>query len=56
MRRFVLGLLIAAVPLLSHAGDEVGHWYLDPYVGGITPDVGWRTRQKANLDYGLAIG
>ena len=56
MRRFLFGLLIACVPLLTYGGDEVGHWYLDPYVGGMTPDNGWQVKEGANLDFGLAIG
>ena len=56
MRRFLFGLLIASIPLLTYGGDEVGHWYLDPYVGGMTPDSLWRTKEGVNLDYGLAIG
>ncbi len=59
MRRFLLGFvsaLLASTPLLSYGGDEVGHWYLDPYIGGITPDAGWHTKEGVNLDYGLGLG
>jgi OmpA-OmpF porin, OOP family len=56
MRHFLVGLLIVCVPLLAYGGDEVGHWYLDPNVGGITPDAEWGLKEGANLDYGLAIG
>lgn len=56
MKRLVVGLLMCCAPLASFAGDEVGHWYLEPYVGGMTPDADWETRRGAQLDYGFAIG
>lgn len=56
MRRFLVALVLACAPFLAHAGDEVDHWYLDPYVGGMTPDAQWRLKEGASLDYGLAIG
>src|SRR5579862_4908967 len=56
MKRLVVGLLMCCAPLASFAGDEVGHWYLDPYVGGMTPDADWQTRRGTQFDYGFAIG
>jgi OmpA-OmpF porin, OOP family len=55
MRRFMLGLLMAVAPFVALAGDEVGHFYLDPYAGGITPDNYWQTTGTKPL-YGLALG
>ncbi|HUA89451.1 MAG TPA: outer membrane beta-barrel protein, partial [Steroidobacteraceae bacterium] len=34
-------LLLAALPLAASAGDEVGHWYVAPYGGGISPGNQW---------------
>jgi OmpA-OmpF porin, OOP family len=56
MKRFAIALVLACAPFLAHAGDEVGHWYLDPYVGGMTPDNEWELKHGATLDYGLAVG
>jgi OOP family OmpA-OmpF porin len=55
MRRLLVGLLVLATPLMAFAGDEVGHWYLDPNIGGITPDNVLNTT-GTKLDYGLAFG
>ena len=55
MRRLLVGLLVLAAPLMAFAGDEVGHWYLDPNIGGITPDNVLNTT-GTKLDYGLALG
>ena len=38
-----IALLLACAPLLAHAGDEDGHWYINPYGGGIVPDNKWDT-------------
>jgi OmpA-OmpF porin, OOP family len=56
MRRVIAGLLLVCAPLLAFAGDEAGHWYLAPYVGGMTPDSLWETKQGVQLDYGLWTG
>ena len=41
MKGHYYALLLACLPLAASAGDEVGHWYIDPYVGGISPDNKW---------------
>jgi len=41
MKGHYYALLLACLPLAASAGDEVGHFYIDPYVGGITPDSKW---------------
>jgi OOP family OmpA-OmpF porin len=56
MKHLLAGCLITCAPLVGFAGDEAGHWYLDPYVGGMTPDVEWAAKQGVSLDYGLAVG
>jgi len=33
--------LLLLMPLAASAGDEIGHWYVAPYLGGITPDSKW---------------
>jgi OmpA-OmpF porin, OOP family len=55
MKRLVTALWLMFAPLPALAGDEVGHWYLDPYVGGIAPDTYWQTTGNQAL-FGLAIG
>lgn len=55
MRHLLAAVLILGAPALACAGDEVGHWYLDPYVGGITPDSDWSST-GTTVDYGFAIG
>ncbi len=41
MKGHVYALLLALTPLAASAGDEVGHWYVDPYAGGISPSNQW---------------
>jgi len=56
MRRFLLALLLLGAPLYASAGDEDGHWYVDPYIGGITPDTDWAGTAKSRLAFGAAVG
>jgi OmpA-OmpF porin, OOP family len=55
MRRFTLCLLLACAPLVAFAGDEVGQWYINPFVGGITDDPG-RNTTSTSFDYGVGFG
>ena len=52
---FLLSLLVLCVPLTAFAQDDVGHWYLNPYFGGVTPDKPWQAKGSAAL-YGFDIG
>jgi hypothetical protein len=36
MRRFPWYALLACLPVMAWAGDEAGHFYIGPEVGGIT--------------------
>jgi len=51
----LVSLLALCAPLTALAQDEVWHWYLNPYLGGFTPDKPWRAKGEAPL-YGLDIG
>ncbi|MGO9038076.1 MAG: outer membrane beta-barrel protein [Steroidobacteraceae bacterium] len=56
MRPLVLvNLMILCLPHTALAQDEVGHWYLNPYFGGITPDKPWGGKGSTAL-YGFDIG
>ena len=56
MRRvFLVSLLVLCLPRTAPAQDEVGHWYLNSYFGGITPDKPWGGKGSTAL-YGLDIG
>jgi OmpA-OmpF porin, OOP family len=48
-------LLVLLAPLAASAGDEVGHWYVSPYLGGISPDKDWAPAGSAPL-YGFDVG
>src|SRR5579862_4126629 len=54
MKGHYYALLLACLPLAASAGDEVGHGYVDPYAGGITPDNKWDG--GAGFLGGLALG
>lgn len=54
MKGHYYALLLACLPLAASAGDEVGHWYVDPYAGGITPDNQWDA--SSGFLGGLAFG
>lgn len=54
MKGICIALLLAAVPLVAVAGDEAGHWYVDPYGGGIAPDSDWNLHD--GWVGGLALG
>ena len=55
MRRLALpGVLVLCNPL-AVAADDAGHWYLNPGVGGITPDKPWGGSGSAIL-YELDVG
>jgi len=47
-------LLMLCCPLAS-AADEAGQWYVNPSIGGITPDKPWGGTGGAVL-YGLDVG
>ncbi|MBS0366818.1 MAG: OmpA family protein [Proteobacteria bacterium] len=53
--RTVLLALAFAAPVAASAGDEVGHWYLNPYVGGISADSIYTTK-GSDLLYGIGFG
>lgn len=55
MRRFVVALLSVLWPLAAAAGDEAGHWFFTPFVGGIYPDSKRDTDGNA-FDYGAGFG
>jgi len=64
MRRYCisLSLLILSVPLTAIAQDQYGHWadgvghfYVNPYAGGITPDKQWLST-GSQADFGLDLG
>jgi OmpA-OmpF porin, OOP family len=54
MKGRYFALLLACLPLVASAGDEAGHWYVDPYLGGISPDPDWNLH--GGFLGGLAIG
>ncbi|MFI4880750.1 MAG: OmpA family protein [Steroidobacterales bacterium] len=55
MRRFTLCLVLACAPLVASAGDEVGHWYINPFLGGISADTKRDTKTN-DFDYGVGFG
>jgi OOP family OmpA-OmpF porin len=55
MRRFPLSALLACAPLAAYAGDEVGHFYVDPEVGGIDASRDRGTKEHDWL-YGVGFG
>ena len=64
MRRFCIcfSLLILSVPLTALGQDQYGHWYdgvghfyVNPYAGGITPDRPWLAT-GSQADFGLDLG
>jgi len=55
MRRFPLYALLAAAPVVASAGDEVGHFYFGPEVGGINAS-GDRGTKEHDWVYGLDLG
>jgi OOP family OmpA-OmpF porin len=56
MRRLILfSLCVMCVSGGAVAQNEVGQWYLNPYVGGVTPDAEWATTGK-KIMYGFDLG
>ena len=55
MRRFILSLALACAPLVAFAGDEVGQFYINPFIGGIDADSRRDTSESA-VDYGVGFG
>ena len=55
MRRFGCHALLACVPIMAWAGDEAGHFYIGPEVGGITAS-GDRGTKEHDWVYGLDLG
>src|SRR5215469_3024952 len=56
MKRVLLGLLLVLAPFAAPAGDEAGHWYVNPYIGGISPDKTWAGSTNSQLLYGIDVG
>jgi hypothetical protein len=55
MRRIPLLALFACAPLVASAGDEAGHFYIGPEVGGIVAS-GDRGTKEHDWVYGLDLG
>jgi OmpA-OmpF porin, OOP family len=55
MRRFPCYALLACLPVMAWAGDEAGHFYIGPEVGGITAS-GARGTKEHDWVYGLDLG
>ncbi|HEX8783952.1 MAG TPA: outer membrane beta-barrel protein, partial [Steroidobacteraceae bacterium] len=56
MRRLILfSLCVLCASRGVVAQNEVGQWYLNPYVGGVTPDAEWATTGK-KIMYGFDLG
>ena len=55
MRRFLGYALLACAPLVSYAGDEAGHFYIGPEVGGIVAS-GDRGTKEHDWVYGADLG
>jgi OOP family OmpA-OmpF porin len=56
MKRALLGLLTLVAPAAAPAGDEAGHWYINPYFGGISPDKTWAGSSNSQLLSGIDVG
>jgi OOP family OmpA-OmpF porin len=54
MKKLAMFCALAA-PVVVHADDEVGHWYVTPQIGGISVDNDRPLEDKDWL-YGIAIG
>lgn len=55
IRRFPLYALLACAPVVASADDEVGHFYVDPQVGGISASHERGTKEHDWL-YGVGFG
>ena len=55
MRRVLAYALLASAPLISYAGDEAGHFYIGPEVGGIVAS-GERGTKEHDWVYGADLG
>jgi len=55
MRRFPCYALLACAPVMAWAGDEAGHFYIGPEVGGIVAS-GDRGTKEHDWVYGLDLG
>ncbi len=53
--RYPVYALLACVPLVASAGDEAGHFYFGPEVGGIVAS-GVRGTKEHDWVYGLDLG
>jgi OmpA-OmpF porin, OOP family len=61
MRRFPYYALLACAPVMAWAGDEAGHFYIGPEVGGIVASGDRGTKEHdwvygANLGYNITAG
>ena len=56
MKRVLVELLLMLASAAALAGDEAGHWYINPYVGGISPDKTWAGSTNSQLLYGIDVG
>jgi OOP family OmpA-OmpF porin len=55
MMKKIAMLCALTAPVLVHAADEVGHWYVTPQIGGISVDND-RPLQDKDWLYGIGIG
>jgi Outer membrane protein beta-barrel domain len=55
MRRAVLVSFLILCMALPARAEEAGHWYLNAFAGGITPDKPWGASGRATL-YGFDLG
>src|SRR5215471_250401 len=55
MRRFPCYALLVCAPVMAWAGDEAGHFYIGPEVGGIVAS-GDRGTKEHDWVYGLNFG
>ena len=56
MKRLLSGVLLLWAPVAALAGDEAGHWYINPYFGGISPDKTWAGSTNSQLLSGIDVG
>jgi hypothetical protein len=54
-RPWTVCLLMLCVPLTAHGQSAGGEWYVNPYLGGITPDKPWGATGSAAL-IGVDLG
>ena len=51
---YLVSWLVLCAPLPALCEDDVGHLYLNPYLGGIRPDKPWGGKGSTAL-YGLEL-